>query len=36
MRCELPHDVVFAVDKERAFCTGLLLPGQQFSLVGMG
>jgi hypothetical protein len=32
---ELPHDVFFAVNKERAFCAGLLLPSQQLRLVGM-
>ena len=36
MRRELAHDVFFAVDQKRAPCAGLLLPGQQFSLVGMG
>ena len=33
---ELPHDVFFAVNKERAFHAGLLLPSQQLRLVGMG
>src|ERR1019366_3967479 len=26
MRCELPHDVFFAVDEKRTLCTSLLLP----------
>ena len=33
---ELPHDVFFAVNKERTFRAGLLLPSQQLRLVGMG
>src|ERR1700731_2905915 len=33
---KLPHDVFFAVNKERTFCAGLLLPSQQLRLVGMG
>ena len=32
---ELPHGVFFAVNKERTFCAGLLLPSQQLRLVGM-
>jgi hypothetical protein len=32
---ELPHDVFFAVNKERTFCACLLLPSQQLRLVGM-
>ena len=30
------HDVLFAVNKERTFRTGQLLPSQQLRLVGMG
>ena len=33
---ELPHDVLFAVNKERTFRAGLFLPRQQFGFVGMG
>src|ERR1039457_632864 len=33
---ELPHDVLFAVNKERTFRAGLFLPRQQLSFVGMG
>ena len=36
MRCELAHDIFFAVDEKRTLCTGLLLPSQQFGFVGMG
>ena len=32
---ELLHDVFFAVNKERTFRAGLLLPSQQLGLVGM-
>jgi len=33
---ELPQDVFFAVNEERSFCAGLLLPSQQLRLVGIG
>src|SRR5450830_2012147 len=33
---KLLHGVFFAVNKERSFRAGLLLPSQQLSLVGMG
>jgi len=36
MRRELPHYIFFAVNQERAFRAGLLLPSQQLRLVGMG
>src|ERR1700722_10234121 len=36
MCSELAHGVFFAVNKKRTLCTGLLLPSQQFRLVGVG
>ncbi len=33
---ELVHAIFFAMNEESTPCTGLLLPGQQFSLIGMG
>src|SRR5579859_6820884 len=36
MCSELAHGVFFAVNKERTFCAGLLLPSQQLRLVGVG
>ena len=33
---ELPHGIFFAMNKKRTFRAGLLLPSQQFRLVGMG
>ena len=36
VRRELVHGVFFAVNEECTLCAGLLLPGQQFGLVGMG
>ena len=35
MRRKLIHGVHFAVNKERSFCAGLLLPSQQLGFVGM-